>query len=46
LSAGCIPILVNCMNDYGWENIFKNTENFMLMFDAEKESVDHIHNEV
>lgn len=46
LSSGCIPILINCMNYYGWENIFKNTENFMLMFDAEKQPLDDIHNEV
>lgn len=46
LRCGCIPIMINSMNDYGWENIFTNVDDFMLRFDLREHSMEHIHQQV
>jgi len=46
IRCGCIPIMINSMNDYGWENIFTNVDDFMLRFDLREHSMEHIHQQV
>jgi len=46
IRCGCIPIMINSMNDYGWENIFTNVDDFMLRFDLREHSTEHIHQQV
>ena len=46
IRCGCIPIMISSMNDYGWENIFTNVDDFMLRFDLREHSMEHIHQQV
>jgi len=46
IRCGCIPIMINSMNDYGWENIFQNVDDYMLRFDLREHSMDYIHQQV
>jgi len=46
IRCGCIPIMINSMNDYGWENIFQNVDDYMLRFDLREHSMEHIHQQV
>lgn len=46
IRAGCIPVMINSMNDYGWENIFQNVDDYMLRFDFREHSMDYIHQQV
>ena len=46
IRCGCIPIMINSMNDYGWDNIFTNVDDFMLRFDLREHSMEHIHQQV
>jgi len=46
IRAGCIPVMVNSMGDYGWENILKNVDDYMLRFDMREHSMEHIHQQV
>ena len=46
IRCGCIPIMINSMNDYGWENIFTNVDDYMLRFDLREHSMEHIHQQV
>jgi hypothetical protein len=46
IRCGCIPIMINSMNDYGWENIFTNVDDFMLRFDLREHSMEYIHQQV
>ena len=46
IRCGCIPILVNCMLNKGWENIFNEPEDFCLRFDVRKDSVEYIHTKI
>lgn len=42
LRRGCVPILINCYYNTGWENILK-TDDYFLSFNLETESLDNIH---
>lgn len=42
ISVGCIPVCINAM-DCGWENIMNNVEDYMLLFDASKQSFEEMH---
>ena len=44
--SGCIPIMISSMNDYGWENIFENVDDYMLRFDLREHSMEYIHEQV
>lgn len=46
IRAGCIPIMINSMNDYGWENIFQNVDDYMLRFDLREHTMEYIHQQV
>lgn len=46
IRTGCIPVMVSSMNDYGWENIFENVEDYMLRFDLREHSMEYIHDQV
>ena len=46
LRTGCIPVMVSSMNDYGWENIFENVDDYMLRFDLRLHSMEYIHEQV
>jgi len=46
IRCGCIPIMINSMNDYGWENIFTNVDDYVLRFDLREHSMEHIHQQV
>lgn len=46
LRAGCVPVMINSFNDYGWENICENVDDFMLRFDLNIHSMDYIHESV
>ena len=46
IRCGCIPVMINSMNDYGWENIFKNVDDYMLRFDLREHDMEHIHQQV
>lgn len=46
IRAGAIPVMVSSMNDYGWENILNNVDDFMLRFDLTKHSMSYIHEQV
>jgi len=46
IRAGCIPVMISSMNDYGWENIFTNVDDYMLRFDLREHSMEHIHQQV
>jgi hypothetical protein len=46
IRAGCIPIMISSMNYYGWENIMKNVDDYMLRFDLREHSMEHIHQQV
>jgi hypothetical protein len=46
IRAGCIPVMISSMNDYGWENIFKNVDDYMLRFDLRDHNMEYIHQQV
>lgn len=46
IRTGCIPIMISSMNDYGWENIFENVDDYMLRFDLREHSMEYIHEQV
>ena len=46
IRCGCIPIMINSMNDYGWENIFTNVDDYMLRFDLRDHNMEDIHQQV
>lgn len=46
IMSGCIPIMISSMNDYGWENIFENVDDYMLRFDLREHSMEYIHEQV
>ena len=46
IRCGCIPIMINSMNNYGWENIFTNVDDYVLRFDLREHSMEHIHQQV
>lgn len=46
LQTGCIPVMISSMNDYGWENLLENVDDYMLRFDAREHSLSHIHQQV
>lgn len=46
IRAGCIPVMISSMNYYGWENIFKNVEDYMLRFDLREHTMEYIHQQV
>ena len=46
IRCGCIPVMINSMNDYGWENIFTNVDDYVLRFDLREHSMEHIHQQV
>lgn len=46
IRAGCIPIMISSLNDYGWENILNNIEEYFLRFDIRKQSIEYIHEQV
>ena len=46
IMAGCIPVMISSMNDYGWENIFENVDDYMLRFDLREHSMEYIHEQV
>lgn len=46
IRTGCIPVMVSSMNNYGWENIFKNVDDYMLRFDLREHSMEYIHEQV
>lgn len=46
IRAGCIPVMISSMNDYGWENIFKNVDDYMLRFDLRIHDMEYIHQQV
>jgi hypothetical protein len=46
LRAGCVPVMINSFNNYGWENICENVDDFMLRFDLNIHSMDYIHESV
>jgi hypothetical protein len=46
IMSGCIPIMISSMNDYGWENIFENVDDYMLRFDLREHSMEYIHQQV
>lgn len=46
IRTGCIPVMISSMNDYGWDNIFTNINDYMLMFDLRYHSMDYIHQQV
>jgi hypothetical protein len=46
IMSGCIPIMISSMNDFGWENIFENVEDYMLRFDLKEHSLEYIHEQV
>lgn len=46
IRSGCIPVMVSSMNDYGWENIINNVNDYFLMFDIRVHSMEFIHNKV
>lgn len=46
IRAGCIPVMISSMNYYGWENIMKNVDDYMLRFDLREHSMRHIHQQV
>jgi hypothetical protein len=41
IQCGCIPICINTMN-IGWENIMENVEDYMLLFDLNKQTIKEI----
>jgi hypothetical protein len=46
IRAGCIPVMISSMNDYGWENIFTNVDDYVLRFDLREHSMEYIHQQV
>lgn len=46
IMTGCIPVMISSMNDYGWENIFENVDDYMLRFDLREHSMEYIHEQV
>lgn len=46
IRAGCIPVMISSMNYYGWENIFKNVDDYMLRFDLREHTMEYIHQQV
>jgi len=46
IMSGCIPIMISSMNDYGWENIFDNVDDYILRFDLREHSMEYIHEQV
>ena len=38
--------MINSMNDYGWENIFTNVDDYMLRFDLRDHNMEDIHQQV
>jgi len=46
IRCGCIPVMINSMNDYGWENIFTNVDDYMLRFDLRDHNMEDIHQQV
>lgn len=46
IRAGCIPVMISSMNYYGWENIFKNVDDYMLRFDLREHTMKYIHQQV
>lgn len=46
IRCGCIPILINCMLDKGWENIFNDPEDFCLRFDMNKDRIEYVHEKI
>jgi len=46
IMSGCIPVMISSMNNYGWENIFENVDDYMLRFDLREHSMEYIHEQV
>ena len=46
IMSGCIPVMISSMNNYGWENIFENVDDYMLRFDLREHSMEYIHKQV
>ena len=46
IRAGCIPVMVSSMNDYGWENIINNVNDYFLMFDIRVHTMEFIHTKI
>ena len=46
IRAGCIPVMISSMNNFGWENIIKNVDDYFLRFDIRTQTMDHIHEQV
>jgi len=46
IRSGCIPVMISSMNYYGWENIFKNVDDYMLRFDLREHTMEYIHQQV
>lgn len=46
IRAGCIPVMISSMNYYGWENIMKDVDDYMLRFDLREHNMEHIHQQV
>jgi len=46
IRAGCIPVMISSMNDFGWESIMNNVDDYFLRFDIRTQTMDYIHEEV
>lgn len=46
IRAGCIPVMLSSMNDFGWENILNNVDDYFLCFDIRTQTMEHIHEKV
>jgi hypothetical protein len=46
IRAGCIPVMISSMNDFGWENIMSDVDDYFLRFDIRTQPMEYIHEQV